>query len=50
LQCSFYYQFWSNGGGTVNYSNGGAGQYSVQWSNVGDFTAGKGWNPGSTSR
>ncbi|KAK6542360.1 hypothetical protein TWF694_006319 [Orbilia ellipsospora] len=59
----YFYQFWSDGGGTVNYSNGPGGEYSVTWSNVGDFTSGKGWqtaaprnisfsgsfNPGSNS-
>lgn len=43
----YYYSFWTNGGGTVDYTNGDAGQYSVTWENDGDFTAGKGWNPGS---
>ena len=43
----FYYSFWTNGGGTVDYTNGDAGQYSVTWQNDGDFTCGKGWNPGS---
>lgn len=43
----YYYSFWTNGGGTVEYTNGNAGQYSVTWQNDGDFTAGKGWNPGS---
>jgi len=43
----FYYQFWTNGGGSVDYENGSGGAYSVNWSNAGDFTAGKGWNPGS---
>lgn len=43
----FYYSFWTNGGGTVDYTNGNAGEYSVTWQNNGDFTAGKGWNPGS---
>ncbi len=29
------------------YNNGAAGSYDCQWSNVGNFVAGKGWNPGS---
>jgi endo-1,4-beta-xylanase len=37
-----YYQFWSDGSGTVAYTNGAVGWYSVQWSDVSDFTAGKG--------
>jgi endo-1,4-beta-xylanase len=43
----FYYSFWTNGGGTVDYTNGPGGEYSVTWTNCGDFTSGKGWNPGS---
>lgn len=43
----YYYSFWTDGGGTVDYTNGAAGQYDVTWENDGDFTAGKGWNPGS---
>jgi hypothetical protein len=30
--------------GNTVYTNGPAGQYSVTWSNVGDFTSGKGWS------
>lgn len=45
----YYYSFWTNGDGTVDYTNGDGGEYSVTWSNAngGDFTCGKGWNPGS---
>ena len=42
----YYYQFWSDGNGAVTYTNGAGGEYSVTWNGNGDFTAGKGWNPG----
>ncbi|TGJ86991.1 hypothetical protein E0Z10_g1730 [Xylaria hypoxylon] len=43
----FYYSFWTDGGGSVTYNNGPAGSYDVTWSNVNNFVAGKGWNPGA---
>jgi len=43
----YYYSFWTEGTGTVDYTNGAAGEYSVTWSDVGDFTAGKGWSTGA---
>ncbi|TVY85992.1 Endo-1,4-beta-xylanase [Lachnellula willkommii] len=36
-------------GGTVNYSPGALGQYSVTFSQANDFVVGKGWNPGNAS-
>ncbi|TVY41387.1 Endo-1,4-beta-xylanase A [Lachnellula subtilissima] len=35
-------------GGTVNYSQGALGQYSVAFSQANDFVVGKGWSPGDT--
>ncbi|KAI1129755.1 xylanase [Nemania abortiva] len=43
----FFYSFWTDGQGSVNYNNGAAGSYDVTWSNVGNFVAGKGWKPGA---
>ncbi|KAI1344406.1 glycoside hydrolase family 11 protein [Xylariaceae sp. FL0016] len=43
----FFYSFWTDGAGSVTYNNGPGGSYDVKWSNVGNFVAGKGWNPGA---
>lgn len=45
-----YWQNWTDGGGTVNATNGAGGNYSVNWSNTGNFVVGKGWNTGSATR
>jgi glycosyl hydrolase family 11 len=42
----FFYSFWTDGKGSVQYDNLAAGGYSTRWSNVNNFVAGKGWNPG----
>lgn len=42
-----FYSFWSNGSGSSSMTLNGGGSYSVNWSNVGDFTCGKGWSTGS---
>jgi endo-1,4-beta-xylanase len=46
----FFYSFWTDGGSPVTYTNGAGGSYSVTWQSGGNFVAGKGWNPGSTTR
>ncbi len=43
----YYYSFWTNGQGSANMTLDGSNGYSVSWSNVGDFTCGKGWSTGS---
>lgn len=44
----FYYSFWTDGAGDVQYTNGPGGEYKVTWSgNRGNFVCGKGWNPGA---
>lgn len=45
-----YWQNWTDGGGTVTATNGSGGNYSVDWSNCGNFVVGKGWNDGSYTR
>lgn len=43
----YFYSFYTDGGGNVVYTNEAGGEYSVTWTNSGDFVAGKGWNPGA---
>jgi endo-1,4-beta-xylanase len=43
----YFYSFWTDGQGYINYNNGAGGSYTSEWSNVGNWVGGKGWNPGS---
>jgi endo-1,4-beta-xylanase len=46
-----YYQMWTAGTGTACMDLASTGMsYSTSWSGIGDFVAGAGWKPGSTSR
>jgi len=42
----FFYSYWTDNRGTVDYNNGPRGSYKVSWSNVNNWVGGKGWNPG----
>src|SRR4051794_19519577 len=43
----YFYSFWSdNSRGSVTYTNLENGSYTSNWSNIGNWVGGKGWNPG----
>jgi len=46
----FFYSYWTDGRGSVDYNNGARGSYRVSWSNVGNWVGGKGWNPGPSRK
>jgi endo-1,4-beta-xylanase len=47
----YFWSLWTgDGSGSVNYSNGSGGNYSVSWNCNRNFTCGKGWSSGSKTR
>jgi endo-1,4-beta-xylanase len=44
----YFYSFWTNNTGSVSMTMGPAGNFSVNWSSVGNFVCGKGWKPGAS--
>jgi endo-1,4-beta-xylanase len=43
----YFYSWWTDGGGSAQYTMGEGSKYSVTWKNTGNFVGGKGWNPGN---
>ncbi|MBN2532552.1 MAG: glycoside hydrolase family 11 protein [Spirochaetales bacterium] len=43
----YFYFLWTDGVGSVTMTLGSGGNYSVIWSNCGNFVCGKGWRTGS---
>lgn len=46
----FWQCYVSSGNGSISFPGAGTypGNFAVNWSNIGDIVAGKGWNPGSS--
>ncbi|KAL6860834.1 endo-1,4-beta-xylanase 2 [Trichoderma novae-zelandiae] len=46
----YFYSYWNDGHAGVTYTNGPGGQFTVNWSNSGNFVGGKGWQPGTKNK
>ena len=47
----FYYSFWNdNSSGTASMTLKPNGRYKIKWTNIGNFTGGKGWSTGKEDR
>jgi hypothetical protein len=46
----YFYSFWTDNQGSVDYNNGPRGSYNVRWNNVNNWVGGKGWKPGPPRR
>lgn len=42
----YFYSFWTDGRGSIDYNNGPRGSYTSRWNNVNNWVGGKGWKPG----
>ncbi|KAK3387995.1 glycoside hydrolase [Podospora didyma] len=42
----YFYSYWTDGAGSIDYTNLAGGSYKATWKNVGNWVGGKGWNPG----
>jgi endo-1,4-beta-xylanase len=39
----YFFSWWSDGGGYVQYNMGEGSRYDVEWRDTGNFVGGKGW-------
>ncbi|KAF4406585.1 glycoside hydrolase family 11 protein [Streptomyces lycii] len=46
LQGGYFYSFWTDGAGAVSMELKDDGRYTVDWTDCGNFVAGKGWSTG----
>jgi len=45
-QGGFFWSFWRSGSGSASLTLLSGGHFTTSWTNIGDCTMGKGWNPG----